>query len=110
MTELHGEKVNTVVDGVAKKGCIPCIKYSSDRLYTEASDFSHWAAFLTLVSMWHTCRYPDLQEAKTELEKEWLADLNAALGDNLEAHLHNPKGPSLPISIHFASKAPTAGP
>ena len=40
MTELHGEKVNTVVDGVAKKGCIPCIKYSSDRLYTEASDFS----------------------------------------------------------------------
>ena len=51
-----------------------------------------------------------LQEAKTELEKEWLADLNAALGDNLEAHLHDPKGPSLPISIHFASKAPTAGP
>ena len=42
MTELHGEKVNTVVDGVAKKDCIPCkcIKYSSDRLYTEASDFS----------------------------------------------------------------------
>ena len=60
--------------------------------------------------IWHTCRYPDLQEAKTELEKEWLADLNAALGDNLEAHLHDPKGPSLPISIHFASKAPTAGP
>ena len=109
MTELHGEKVNTVVDGVVKKGCIPCIKYSSDRLYTEASDVSHWAAFLTLVSMWHTCRYPDLQEAKTELEKEWLADLNAALGDNLEAHLHDPKGPSLPISIHFASKAPTEG-
>ena len=26
MTELHGEKVNTVVDGVAKKGCLPCIK------------------------------------------------------------------------------------
>ena len=45
MTELHGEKVNTVVDGVAKKGCIPCIKYSSDRLYTEASDFSHWLDF-----------------------------------------------------------------
>ena len=33
MTELQGEKVNTVVDGVAKKDCIPCkcIKYSSDR-------------------------------------------------------------------------------
>ena len=55
MTELHGEKVNTVVDGVAKKDCIPCkcIKYSSDRLYTEASDFSHWAAFLTPVDMAH---------------------------------------------------------
>ena len=75
------------------------VGYSSDRLYTEASDFSHWAAFLTPVSMWHTCRYPDLQEAKTELEKEWLADLNAALGDNLEAHLHDPKGPSLPIGF-----------
>jgi hypothetical protein len=109
MDVLHGDKLNTIVGGVGKKGC--CMKVPN---LQEAKTALVRVPLLGTTD--YNCAIPLTRQGCAsgswgleQQEKKWLNELNTALGEKLEAHLNNPKGPSLPISIHFAPSKSAGG-
>ena len=103
MGVLHGDKLNTVLEGVGKKGC--CMKVPN---LQEAKTALVRTPLHSRLYWWCSSDTPRVcSRLVARQEKEWLSELNVALGKKLEAHLHNPKGPSLHVSIHFAPSEPS---